>query len=363
MASKNVSFDSIPSGILKPGQYIEYNLKLAKRSLPAVARSILLIGQMTEDGTATPELPVRIYSDLEAGVYFGQGSVAHRMAIAALTANKYAELTVIAPEDGQGAVVATGKVVLAGTATSPGLITLAVGDETLELAVASGDTAAEAAAALVALLADSPDLPLGAAVNGAEVDFTAKVKGTLGNTIPLSAESTVPGITATLTPLANGLVDPSIEASLTAVRGKRYHFIVSCVNSDTALGKLSDHLNLMSGPIEKKPGFGIAARIGAIADELDFSADLNKPRLHLPYLRGALNLSWEVAAAEAAVWASEPDPARPLNGLPLAGIAAPAIADRLSREEQEDCLKGGLTPLEVNVSEEVCIVRAISNYN
>ncbi|MDD5676339.1 MAG: phage tail sheath C-terminal domain-containing protein [Chitinivibrionales bacterium] len=68
------------------------------------------------------------------------------------------------------------------------------------------------------------------------------------------------------------------------------------------------------------------------------------------------------AAAIAAVMAYEEDPARPLNTLALTGIAAPPIASRLSRTEQESCLSNGVTPLEVGPGEIVQIVRAISTY-
>jgi phage tail sheath gpL-like len=62
------------------------------------------------------------------------------------------------------------------------------------------------------------------------------------------------------------------------------------------------------------------------------------------------------------VIASEPDPARPLNGLPLTGIGASNIEYRLSRSQQESLLYNGVTPLVPGVGESVQIIRAISTY-
>ena len=70
----------------------------------------------------------------------------------------------------------------------------------------------------------------------------------------------------------------------------------------------------------------------------------------------------ELAAAYAAVAASEEDPARPLNTLELSGIAVPAVADRLGRKKQEVMLKNGPTPLEFGTGDVVQIVRAVSTY-
>ena len=46
----------------------------------------------------------------------------------------------------------------------------------------------------------------------------------------------------------------------------------------------------------------------------------------------------------------------------LTGITAPPVASRLTRGEQEACLYGGITPLEVGPGEIVQIVRAVTTY-
>lgn len=45
MSSENISFDQIPSSIRKPGNYFEFNTKLAVRTLPQNGQELLIVGQ------------------------------------------------------------------------------------------------------------------------------------------------------------------------------------------------------------------------------------------------------------------------------------------------------------------------------
>lgn len=359
-----IAFDGIPNSIRKPGRYIEFNTRLAASGLPAGDRKLLLIGQKTSAGSKAAETPVRVYSENEAIAYFGTGSVAHLMVKAALKANPYANITVIAPADGEAALAAAGTITITGPATSVGLLTVRIGAVPVEVAIAANDAAAAIAAALKAALDNLPALPVTAAASEGVVTLTAKNTGTLGNAIPLSAETTAPGAGASVSAvMAGGQVDPDITDALTAVQAERYHRVVSSLCTAAALDKLETHMELVSGPMEKRPGIGLAGYVGDLDDALLLAEDYaTTGRLGIAYLRGTRSLPWEFAAAEGAVHVSESDPARPLNGLPLADIDAPAIEDRLSRAEQESCLAGGLTPHEVNAGGKVVIVRAVTTY-
>ncbi len=358
-----IAFDQISGSIRKPGRYIEFNTRLAASGLPSGDRNLLLIGQKTDDGSKAVKIPVPVYSESDAIAYFGAGSVAHLMVKAALKANPYANISVIAPAEAEGSAAAAGTITLTGPATSSGLLTVRIGNVTLELAIASADTAAGIATALKALLDNNPALPVKATKADGVVTLTAKNKGTLGNTIIVSAEVDAPGVTAVATALAGGLVDPDITDALVAVRAMRYNRIVSSVNSSTAAGKLKDHMELVSGPMEERPGIGIVAFIGDLDDGQTLAANYTTTgRMFIAYNRGIKELSWEFAAKEGAVHISESDPARPLNGLVLAGTDAPEISDRLTRTEQEACLASGLTPHEVDAAGNVTIVRAITTY-
>ena len=95
MASKNISFDQIPSSIRKPGKYFEFNTKLAVRTLPNNKQRMLIVGQKLAAGTVAQKVATLIFSDKEAETYFGAGSMCHLMVRAAIKANAYLDLTVI----------------------------------------------------------------------------------------------------------------------------------------------------------------------------------------------------------------------------------------------------------------------------
>jgi phage tail sheath gpL-like len=372
MASKNISFDQIPASIRKPGKYFEFNTKLAVRTLPNNKQSMLIIGQRTSAGTVAEAIPTKVFSDAQAQTYFGAGSIAHLMARAAIKANAYLDLSVVALDDAAAGQAAIGTITFTGPATSAGVLTLYVANAKIEIAIANEDTASEIAAALVAEIADNPDLPVTAAVgeSGSEhiVTLTAKNKGLCGNDIGIGYELTnASGVTAVVVAMASGASDPDIQTALTAVFAEQYDIIVTPYNNQDDLDTLSDHLDTVSGPMEQRPGTATYGMNGALADATTLAGLVNHGRDLCPYLRYTAatkrrSMPYEIASAMAAVMAYEEDPARPLNTLELVGIAVPNIADRLSRTEQESLLNNGVTPLEVGPGEVVQIVRAISTY-
>ena len=159
MASANIAFDGIPSSIRKPGKYFEFNTRLAVRTLPGNPQRLLCLAQKLASGSQPALVPVDVFSDEQAAQLFGRGSYAHRMARAAITANPYLQLTMLAVEDAPGSVAAVGGVLLAGTATSSGQIQVAVGNNSVSLGISAGMLASDIAIQLTALL-NALDLPV-----------------------------------------------------------------------------------------------------------------------------------------------------------------------------------------------------------
>jgi phage tail sheath gpL-like len=361
MASKNISFDSIPSSIRKPGKYFEFNTRLAVRTLPNNKQRMLIVAQRLTAGSVAALMPTTVFSDSQAADYFGSGSQAHLMCRAAIKANPYLDLTVCALDDGAGAA-ATGTITIANAATSSGTLKLYIGSRYVEIAIASGDAATAVATALNTAIGAVADLPVTASANAAVVTLTARNKGTIGNQIDVAAEVTAKGTTATVVAMASGTIDPDVSTALAKVYGSQYDIIVTPYNDQTSIGALKTHLDGVSGPLEQRPGCGVYAQDVALATATTLAGQINSGRIVAAYLRGTKSVSFEIAAAFGAVMAYEEDPARPLNTLALTGIAAPPIDQRLSRTEQENCLANGVTPLEVGPGEVTQIVRAISTY-
>ncbi|MDP2786606.1 MAG: phage tail sheath C-terminal domain-containing protein [Pseudomonadota bacterium] len=362
MASPNISFSSIPASIRKPGKYFEFNTALAVRTLPGNLQKTLILAQRLAAGTVAANTPVNVFSDAEAATYFGRGSMAHLMVRAALIANPYLALTVLAMDDAGAGVAATSTVTLTGTATSAGVLTLNVGGQQVQIAIAVGDLNTAVAAALNAQIAKQPDLPVTATVLSGVVTLTAKHKGTQGNGIKTSVVSTAAGATAAATAMASGATDPTVATGLAVVFASGHDIVISPWNDATSLTALRTHLDAVSGPLEQRGAIGIYGHTGSLANATTLASGVNSGRISGILVPSAYHMAYEVAAAYGAVVASEEDPARPLNTLALTGITAPPLANRLSRTEQENALYNGTTPSEVGPGDKVQIVRAVTTY-
>lgn len=368
MASPNISFDSIPASIRKPGKYLEYNTRLAVRTLPANRQRVCIVAPGMAAGTVDECTPTQVFSDAQAAGYFGEGSIAHLMARAAIKANPYLDLTVCSLDDSGSGVARVETLTLTNAATSSGSLTLSVGNVDIEVGIASADTAIAVATAIKAELdANYPDLPFtvaqGPEPNQHVLTFTAKNDGTVANEVDFAVACTATGTTPALAETTPGSVDADVQDALDAIFAEDFDLIVTAYNNETDLAELADHCDSVSGPMEQRPGVGVFAYDGVLATCTTLcGTTLNSGRLTCAYLRGTKSPSYELAAAYAAVIASEEDPARPLNTLELKGIHAPPVPDRLSRTEQESCLWNGVTPIEVGAGETVRIVRAVTTY-
>ncbi|MCL6375963.1 phage tail protein [Pectobacterium brasiliense] len=362
MASPNVEFYEIGSSIRKPGKYFEFNTRLAVRTLPSNQQKVLLVAQMLSSGTATPLNAVNVFSDEEAATLFGRGSMAHMMAAEAIGCNSYLQLQVIGVSDAGAATVATGTLTLTGTATASGTVSAFVGATRVDVAVSADDTAATVAAALNTSIGQKTALPVTAAVAAGVVTLTAKNKGVAGNDITLRIASTAAGLTAAATSMTGGDVDPDIAPALAAVFAAGHDIIVSPYATQAALIALRTHLDSVGGPLEQRGAIGVAGWPKSLSTGSTLAASINSGRITLGWHNGSVKTPAQIAAAYAAVIASEEDPARPLNTLAMNTLDVTALSARPGRNEQENALYNGLTPFEIGPGDKVQIVRAISTY-
>jgi phage tail sheath gpL-like len=362
MASENISFDTIPGSVRKPGKYMEFNTKLANTTLPTNRQRTLILGQMLATGSAEPLTVLDIYSDEDAAVYFGRGSLAHLMAKAAIIANNYISLQVIGVADDEAGIAATGAVTLSGTATRAGTISVYVGNERVNVAAASGDTAAT----LVTMLSDKLNahtaLPVSASSSGDKVVLTARNKGAACNDVIIRTASTVPGVAVTAQAMSGGENDPDISPALAAVYAAGHNIIVCPYSTQESLTKLRSHLDATGHALEKRGAVGVAGWRGSLSTATTLAKSLNCERITLGWLNDSVSLPGVVAAGYAGVIAFEEDPAMPLNTLVIKGLDIPPVTSRISRNECENALWNGVTPLEVGEGETVMISRAITTY-
>lgn len=361
-----IAFDTIPGSTRKPGVYMEFNTRLAVNTLPGNPQRVLVIGPMLSSGLATPLTPVSVFSDKEAEVYFGVGSLAAAMAKAAIDANSYLQLDVIgiAETEDEAGVAAGGSLAITGPATKAGTLSVWIAGEQVAVNVAVGDTPEKLIPALVAAMGKKTGLLVHGAYDTENklLTFAALSKGEWGNGITLSATTTATGLTLTVTPMAGGEMDPDIQPALDAVFAAGHNIIICPFSSDAALAALSEHLTSTGHAMEQRGAVGCAGWTGSLGTGVTLATNVNDGRISIPWYRGSVRLPAILAAAYGAVMAGVEDPARPLNTLPLNGMDVVAMNQREGRNEQENALHNGLTPIEVGPGNTVQIVRAVSTY-
>lgn len=90
----NIQFDQIPASIRKPGVYIEFNTRLAVRTLPANKQRVCLFVPLGDEATVPAATPHQVFSDDQAQKLYGS-DVAAGMTRAAIAANPYLDLTLV----------------------------------------------------------------------------------------------------------------------------------------------------------------------------------------------------------------------------------------------------------------------------
>lgn len=379
MSSPNVSFTQIPANIRKPGVFVEQDTANALNGLIAANDKICILAQRTSAGSVAAKTPTKVFGAADAQLFFGAGSIAHLCTQAIFESNPYADVTINAMDDAGGSADATGKVAFTAadtTSTAAGNVELWIGDQYLSTAYAAGSTAqALAASVKTGIDAMTNSIPFTDSSSDSTVSLIARNKGTVGNYTALSYKITSgTGMTCTLTQPTGGSGDPDLGVYdttgtvLNAIVSGGYSLVVNTLPTSTALGKVNNMATFVSGPLEQRPMYQVAAA----TDEVDTMANIqtlcgttmNASRLTMAYASYASdNLAkseeYKLAASYAGIISSQSDPVVPLNGLPLVGLAAPSVVDRLTRTQQETLLNAGVTPLEV-VSNELCVVRSIT---
>jgi len=246
------------------------------------SQKVLIIGQMTAAGTATPgDLYTSIGNDNEQDTLFG---VQSQLAIAIRQFKKYNKknrLDAIPLEDNISGVAATGSIAFAGTkATANSTNYIGIGDyfdNRYKLNIVADDVPTAIGDKLVAAIASDSRATVGSSNTTGTVDLTAINKGTIGNTFPIWIEGSIPGITTTITTMSGGTTDPTVTNIFDVVANLRYQTIVW--QYEYGLDELTNFLDPRWNPPNKLfDGAGIvtfADTLSNIKDALNAENDQN----------------------------------------------------------------------------------------
>jgi phage tail sheath gpL-like len=364
-----IDFLTIPASTRVPGQYIEFDASRAVRGLPQVRNRVLLIGLRTAAGTAAALSVQPVVEPNQAVALFGRGSMLARMAAAYLKADRAVELEAIALDEAPAGTNATGSFTFTGPATAPGTVMLMIAGTQIAVPVQLGDAAATIANRAMTAVQAYPDLPVVPSIAAAVLTLTARHKGTAGNQIDLRhshfAYDPLPaGVGVVVAAMAGGATDPDIDTVWPVIGDAPYRAIVLGLSEAATLAKAETELLSRFGAVRQLETLGFAARAGTQGALAAFGAARNSQLVSV--LGTGKSPSWapEAAAIYAAFTtaSSAIDPARPLQTLTLAGLVAPKLEDRFTRDQRDALLYDGISTFTVDAAGVCRIERAITTY-
>jgi phage tail sheath gpL-like len=195
-------------------------------------RNDLLCGQMTAAATASDgeiyrNVQNKTISEIEA--LFGINSeLTNRILLYLQGSERYTNLSVIPKDDAGAGVAATSPFVFGGTsATEDGSYAINIVDKfkyILTVDVVNGDTPTDIGDAVVAKLADYPNIPVTALNSSGTVTFTATNKGKEGNNYGIEYEGSVAGITVTTNPFSGGATNPTLTTIFDVIGDQERYF-------------------------------------------------------------------------------------------------------------------------------------------
>lgn len=366
-----VGFNSIPNNLRVPFTTVEIDNSRAIKGPVQLAYRALIIGQKTAAGTAGANTFVRVSSASQAQTAAGRGSQLHRMAIAWFKSNKTTEVWLGVLADNGAGVLATKTITFTGPATAAGTISLYVGGELVQVAVASGDSVTTVAAAVAAAVTANLDLAVSATSAVGVVTTTARNKGTVGQDLDIrvnyqpEGEATPAGLTVVIAAATSGITNPSLTALIAAMGDTWYQVIAHPYTDATSLTAIEAELHDRFGPMRMIDGVAITATLGSQSVMGTLGDTRNSQHSFILSEPGENPITppSEYAAEAAAVVAfyGSIDPARPFQTLALVHTKSPAEADLFTLQERNLLLYDGVSTSKV-VAGTVQLERIVSTY-
>lgn len=205
------TFNTIQNAVINPASVF----KTRKILITGAASAAKISGGLTAGSL------VRVFSSEQVGSLCGTGTQIHRLALSTFATSNGVETWICPLDEASGGAASTGQIVFAATSAKSGTISLYINGQLVPVSIATGATATQIGAAVVAAVTKLSSLPVSAVNTTGTVAFTAKSKGAYGNLITLAknlnGESLPSGVTATITDMASGSGVTDIAPTLTAL--------------------------------------------------------------------------------------------------------------------------------------------------
>ena len=357
-----VSFNSIPANWRMPLYWVELDSSMA--GLPATLGRSLLVGIMTDAGTAVADVPIPVASQAQADALFGAGSQLAGM-FRAFFANNWANPVWGLPVKEPTGAAAAGSINITAPSTQAGTLHLYVAGHHVPVYCGATDTPTIIAAAIESAINADPSLPVTAVATVGDVAVTAKFKGTAGNEILLSdsyygsvgGETMPTGLALTYTPMAGGTGDPVFTTAISNLGETEVDYICMPFTDSTSLLAWETELGFSDtgrwGFIRQHYGGLYGAKRGILSDLLTFGLTRNSAQnsiMGIEMLSPTPAYEWAAAYCAKAARALINDPARPLQTLSLDTCLPAPSHNRFFLSELNQLADGGIATQRTEVT-------------
>lgn len=379
----NIVLTGLTANDAVPGNYIEINWAVGDSGGFQGEYPILLIGNKTAAGDAvvdtqvygpTSDLPAQTETDVIART--GAGSELHRMWRRAAAVNKETSVFLLAVTESAGAP-ATLAITWTGTAAAAGSTRIWVGDESVDVAIATGDTPTVIAASAVAMVNAKTYWPVTAANAAGVVTLTAKNRGPRGNFLRGSAAVYGTGVVTTVAPsvataFAGGTTEDDYTAALATILARRFYYIVPAANNATGtqLSAVVDQVNAQALPTSGIRQRVLAGSTGTANTATTIATGRNATLAELVWLGEADWTPAELAANQAAVYSLGEAGSKPRNNWSGYGqdeasqslwkVPAPRSGYVPTRATIKSLLSNGVSPIGVGAYGRTYLVKGVT---
>lgn len=347
----SITFNLVPSNAAASAVFVEEEAVNRGTGSPVIPRKVLVLGQYNIGKSPTVNVAQLILSKADIWDRAGRGSMSALMIKVIIENAGGAPVYWLPLADDGAAVAATGTIVVSGTATETGTLSVYVGGVSVPVAVTSGDLHTAVATALETAVNANLDLPVTASDAAGTVTFTPRWKGESGNQIQIETnradtESTPAGITIVTTDIGDvvaGATDPVLTTALANLGSIWYTEIACPYNHDTPLTALEVSGDARIDPGVKQPFAGITGYTGTYADLITALSSRNSAWTSYVPVHGSPTPAFMIAASAAAIFSryQQAIPGRPMKGLVLPDVIAGDTNDITSGNRDAAVKAGG----------------------
>ena len=241
-----VTSTAVPSGAVASvfGNEFQYvNLREGLAGLPQVIAIFATFDPLKT--SVVNDVPIRVFTAVEAGEKFGFGFPAHLAARQVLRKSGIVPVFIFPIDEAGGAVEGDGNILtVADTgSSSSGTISIYIGGQRIPVTIAKGTDAVDIQIAIAAAISAAVNLPVTALVDGVEEDqtnITSKYTGAIAQDIGIAIniteaekDATPGGVALTVTALTSGAGVPVITTALANMGSDWYTYVVNTLGIDT----------------------------------------------------------------------------------------------------------------------------------